>query len=97
MILKIQKTSDKKLGRIGWYFLDNIRKISYDIIPNETLKEIQNIDHNLYVIENSEDEVLKISCRISNTKKDYDDEYIIISNTKIYLLNDNGKTIDCLN
>lgn len=97
MILKM--SSCRENHKSEWWVVDSIKRLHYRSLNekeyNESMKEYTNI-----VIMDFSYEVriepIMILCKLHNKCTGEEEDYSIITNSKVYLLNDNGKTIDCL-
>ena len=96
MIVKLRTDridEPKRTELKNWVFFDGFRKVKVTYVPIKTLYDSDNIN---YMMVNSKFKDDTISVMLICTKRDNDTEYIIGTTEEVYILNDDGKTIERL-
>lgn len=100
MILKI--SSCRENHKSEWWVVDSIKRLHYRPLNEEEYNESMKGYTDLVIMDFSyyNDEIkyepIMILCKLHNKCTGEEEDYSIITNSTVYLLNDNGKTIDCL-
>ena len=101
MILKVERYVDQ-----DWWMIDDIRKVSKAHFQQDFKKDFDGAADDIFILDletylnkmagdkivkRSSREVIRLICRLSNG-----DEFSVIFDTKAYLCNDEGKTIEII-
>jgi len=101
MILKIERYVDQ-----DWWMIDDIRKVSKAHFQQDFNKDFETGQADIFILDletylnkmagdkivkRNSREVIRLICRLSNG-----DEFSVIFDTRAYLCNDEGKTIEII-